>query len=485
MTRSTVQWVDPLVDSCGFGRYQFLLLIQTGATSFASAAIFVILGSMISHLPLRSWGVSSVEAGLLQSAIFVGVTMGTLIGGIFADRYGRRTAILLAYTVLIAACVLLVTATSFVLMVSACLLFGAVGGFTIPPMNALLLESSPLGRRGDLVCLSSGVWFAGELYGAACVWFVVGAHGVPNAMIDFTWRICFLLGFLPAAPVVLYAWISLQESPRFLASCGRIAEAESSIAVMASTNGVSVPHRSLQDAETQAEELEEKPHGMSLEQSLQLLTRWPVSITTLCLMVLCIVINFAYYGLIFALPQILHDQKGAMKMMGGASVQVFVVTLFKIPGICLAYVLLRTPQVGHKTSLAALLAITCCTSWAYPALIDLGHVAGAFAAACGLKLATSAVFIILYIFVLEIYPTQVRSTGMALCTMVGRIGSIMSPLVHSYATAYGGHDAYFLIIAMIALTAGGTAMFIPMDTKGRPLGEGEDSEMTQLLAHKK
>ena len=36
-------------------------------------------------------------ARLLQSAIFIGVTIGTLAGGVFADRYGRRPAVLLSY----------------------------------------------------------------------------------------------------------------------------------------------------------------------------------------------------------------------------------------------------------------------------------------------------------------------------------------------------------------------------------------------------
>merc|ERR1719478_1551317 len=101
MTLRSLNWLDHVVDHCGFGRYQLLLLVQTGATGFASAAIFVILGSMVGHLPLEKWGVSRAEATLLQSAIFVGVTFGTLVGGVFADRHGRRPAMLLSYMLLL------------------------------------------------------------------------------------------------------------------------------------------------------------------------------------------------------------------------------------------------------------------------------------------------------------------------------------------------------------------------------------------------
>merc|ERR1719379_26920 len=108
MALRSLNWLDPLVDRCGFGTYQLLLLVQTGATGFASAAVFVILGSMVGHLPLRRWGVTRAEATLLQSAIFVGVTCGTLVGGVFADRQGRRAALLLSYLLLGVSAVLLV-----------------------------------------------------------------------------------------------------------------------------------------------------------------------------------------------------------------------------------------------------------------------------------------------------------------------------------------------------------------------------------------
>jgi len=490
----SLNWLDPLVDQCGFGRYQLQLLVQTGATGFSSAAIFVILGSMVNHLPLQRWGVTRAEATLLQSAIFIGVTIGTLAGGVFADRYGRRPAVLLSYVMLIFSAALLVSVQGYYMMVLACLLFGAVGGFSLPPMNALLVENSPSGRRGELVCLSSFIWFSGELYGAGCVWFLgettLPLPGSPST--GFHWRACFVMGFLPSIPVVIYAFFSLLESPRFLAAQGRKQEAQRVLTHIAAKNGVVAPvfpgSPELKDRESQFED-EDADATPTFKETLTkvqiLLMRWPVNISTAGLMIICVVCNFAYYGLIFALPQILHDQKGASSLFGGASVQVFIVTTFKIPGIITAFLLLRTPQVGHKTCLATLLGITSACAWLYPKLVSMGFMTGAFSSACCLKLATSAAFIILYVFVLEVYPTQIRSTGMAICTMVGRIGSIMSPVIHSYAVAYAGHYAYFMTIAAAAFVAGSVVLALPHDTKGRPLGEGEDSESSLLLPHKK
>jgi len=429
----SLNWLDPLVDQCGFGRYQIELLVQTCACGFASAAIFVILGSMVSHLPLQRWGVTRAEATLLQSSIFIGVTFGTLAGGVFADRYGRRSAVLISYVLLIISAAALVSVQGYFMMIAACFMFGAVGGFSLPPMNALLVENSPSGRRGTLVCLSSFMWFLGELYGAGCVWFLgettLPLPGAPAT--GFHWRACFMMGFLPAIPIVIYAFFSLMESPRFLAMQGRKQEAQKVLNVIAQKNGVVIPlfpaSPELRDRENQLETAEAvTPTWRETFKTLQIIiVRWPVNVSTAGLMVLCIVCNFAYYGLIFALPQILHDQKGANSL--------------------------------------------------------LGYMTAAFSSACCLKLATSAAFIILYVFVLEVYPTQIRSTGMAICTMVGRLGSILSPIIHATAVAYGGHHAYFMTIAGFSLVAGTVALGLPYDTKGRPLGEGEESETSSLM----
>lgn len=481
-----------MVDRCGFGRFQMKLLIQTGATGFASAAIFVILGSMVNHLPLEKWGATRAEATLLQSAIFIGVTIGTLAGGVFADRYGRRPAVLLSYMLLIVAAGILVSVQGYHMMVFACLLFGAVGGFSLPAMNALLVENSPAGHRGELVCLNALTWFCGELYGAGCVWVLAETGSMlPGApQHRYHWRACFFLGFLPAVPVVIYALCSLMESPRWLAAQGRFRETEQCLNWMAYSNGVERPISPwAQDREVQADAiLDDSPVESSLQQTmrnLQLLTRYPINVCTAGLMVLCVVCNFAYYGLIFALPQILHDQKTAVGVLHDPSVQVFIVTLFKVPGILLTFFLLREPSIGHKTCLAGLLGISAVSAYAYPQLVSIGAMTGGFSAACCLKMATSATFIILYVYVLEVYPTPIRSTGMALCTMLGRLGSILSPVVHTYAVQYSGHSAYFMAIALCAFAAAVAALLMPIETKGMPLGEGEDSETSRLLPCKK
>ena len=48
------------------------------------------------------------------------------------------------------------------------------------------------------------------------------------------------------------------------------------------------------------------------------------------------------------------------------------------------------------------------------------------------KFGCSGAFCIIYVFTAEIYPTAVRTTGLGLCSMVARIGSIAAPQVLKY-----------------------------------------------------
>lgn len=45
------------------------------------------------------------------------------------------------------------------------------------------------------------------------------------------------------------------------------------------------------------------------------------------------------------------------------------------------------------------------------------------------KSAISASFAIIYIYSAEIYPTTLRSTGIGLSSMCGRIGGIIAPII--------------------------------------------------------
>merc|ERR1719443_1547685 len=127
--------------------------------------------------------------------------------------------------------------------------------------------------------------------------------------------------------------------------------------------------------------------------------------------------------------------------------------------------------IGHRTSLAILFGAVALFASAYPVLEGWGARLAALGATCLLKLFVSAAFQLLYVFAIETFPTQLRSRGMALCTMVGRIGSISAPPVYGLFVLHASISEFFYLIASCGLAAAACALVIPKDTKGKTLGE--------------
>ena len=46
------------------------------------------------------------------------------------------------------------------------------------------------------------------------------------------------------------------------------------------------------------------------------------------------------------------------------------------------------------------------------------------------KFFVTVAFCVIYIYVAELYPTCLRSTGLSTCATIGRIGSVISPYIY-------------------------------------------------------
>lgn len=63
-----------------------------------------------------------------------------------------------------------------------------------------------------------------------------------------------------------------------------------------------------------------------------------------------------------------------------------------------------------------------------------------------LKFFASASYAIIYIYANELFPTNVRNTGMGICSMVARIGAIIGTFCNDSLVSF-----YFLIFILILL----------------------------------
>lgn len=159
--------------------------IQIGRTFFPSHDAYASL-----MLSLATFG-----------AGFVSRPVGGLVIGAYADRVGRRPAMMLSFTLMGAAIVALALIPSYarigvaapVLAVTARLAQGFSLGGEVGPTTAFLMEAAPPERRGLAVSWQA----AGQALAAMAAGLVgAGLSGVmtPAALDGYGWRVAFLIG---------------------------------------------------------------------------------------------------------------------------------------------------------------------------------------------------------------------------------------------------------------------------------------------------
>ncbi|KAG1714402.1 Organic cation transporter protein [Nymphon striatum] len=100
------------------------------------------------------------------------------------------------------------------------------------------------------------------------------------------------------------------------------------------------------------------------------------------------------------------------------------------------------------------------------------------------KLCISASFTMLYIYSTELFPTVVRSIGLGSCSMIGRVGSILAPYVRQL-----GRDTHFYvppaIYGSLSVASGLLILFLP-ETKGEIIPDHlEEAEQHKRSVSKK
>jgi MFS transporter, MHS family, proline/betaine transporter len=206
--------------------YQIAAAVIGNALEWYDFIVFGFFAVIISRLFFPS---ESQYASLLFTTATFGVgffmrPVGGIFLGIYADRRGRKSALLVVIASMTVAIALIAFAPTYaaigigapLIIVVARLLQGFSAGGEFASATAFLIESAPAGRRGFY-----GSW---QMVGqglAVLIGAILGAIITktlsPEAIDGWGWRIPFLFG-LVIGPVGLYIRSSLTETPAFLES---------------------------------------------------------------------------------------------------------------------------------------------------------------------------------------------------------------------------------------------------------------------------
>lgn len=431
--------VQEAIDRVGFGRFQRRLLLVCGVTWAADAAEVLLLAFALPAIS-ADFGLSRAAGGLLVTSTFLGMLVGAWFWGLVADRVGRRAGFQL--TVLIFA--VFGTLSAFAPNAGTLLVLRALTGFglggALPLDFSLYAEYLPSRNRGRNLVLLESFWALGTVAAAGLALLLVPTVG---------WRPLLASSALAAA---LVWWIRrrVPESPRWLAASGRAAEAGRVLAEVAEANRRPLP----------AGELVPAPGGGQAE----LATLWsrPYRTVTAVLWVTWFAISLGYYGLFSWLPTVLVDRGFSFLRTYQYS---FLLALAQVPGYLSAAWLVE--RWGRRATLAAYLTASAVFTWLFAVA---GDTAAVVATGALMSFFTLGAWGALYAWTPEVYPTQVRATGMGTASSMTRVAGALAPLVGglllpvSLVAAVGVYAAAFLIGGLTVLAA-------RAETRGRALAD--------------
>lgn len=417
------------LDRLPFTRLHGRLLVGSGI-GWALDAMDVGLISFIMAALAAEWGLGSGELSALASVGFVGMAVGATLGGLLADRIGRRSVFALTLLVYGLATGASALAGSLGVLLALRFVVGLGLGAELPVASTLVSEYAPRRIRGRVVVVLESFWAVGWLLAALVGYFVVP--------LEDGWRWALALGAVPAvyALAVRYA---LPESVRFLERRGRTAEAEAAVRRFEDAAGIEPV-----DSPT----LPEGPRPRWAELWQPAYRR-----RTVALWLTWFGVNFAYYGAFIWLPTLLFNS--GFPLVKSFEFTLWI-TLAQLPGYALAAVLIE--RWGRRPTLATFLAGSAVAAVAFGLA---GSEAMILATGMALSFFNLGAWGALYAVTPEVYPTTLRATGSGSATAFGRVAAMTAPLVVPALVAAGGLPVLFAVLGAAFLLAMVSALFLP------------------------
>ena len=211
------------LDRLPWGRFHNLVIVALGITWILDGLEVTLAGSLAgARKESPTLKFTNTDIGLASSAYLLGAVLGALFFGWLTDRLGRKKLFFITLALYLVA----TAATAFSWNIwSYCLfrfLTGAGIGGEYTAINSTIQELIPARVRGwtDLI-INGSFWIGAAIGAAGSVVLLDPAHFAP----DTGWRIAFFIG-AALGLVILLMRMWIPESPRWLMTHGRAAEAE-------------------------------------------------------------------------------------------------------------------------------------------------------------------------------------------------------------------------------------------------------------------
>jgi AAHS family 4-hydroxybenzoate transporter-like MFS transporter len=434
--------VREFIDARPFGRYQLMVVAMCALVVFLDGFDTQAIGYVAPAI-IKSLNISRGALAPVFAASLVGLMFGALIGGPLSDRFGRRPVLLTGMLFFGALSLATAAAGSVQSLLVLRFLTGLGLGCVMPNAIALTSEFAPERVRSTAVM----VMFCGFSLGAA-----LGGLAAAALIHDFGWQSVFVVGgVLPVlAALLLMAW--LPESVRFMVVRGERDEKARRILERID------PAFKGSRAALVADEHQSKKFPVA-----QLFSGRRALLTILLWLVFFMSLMDLYF-LSNWLPTVIND--AGIPVSSAA----LITAMLQVGGTAGTLVLGR---VFDKVSpfkalsviyfLAALfIVLVGMASASVPLLV--AAIFGAGFCVVGGQIGANAL-------AAKSYPTAIRATGVGWALGIGRIGSILGPVVGGFLISLHWDMRHvFLIGAVPVFIAAIAALVINLSGAGRQEG---------------
>lgn len=433
-----------------------------GGLGYLFDAWDIALNGFLTPLVGLEFGLSDGARGYVATANLIGMAIGAITFGSIADRLGRKKAFSITLMIFALFSVLGAFSPNYEVFLAFRFLAGFGLGGCIPVDYAIVGEFSPKRVRGKVLTALDLFWPIGATFAGLSAWALLS--------VDHNWRI--MLGIM-VLPALLTFWVrrGIPESPIYLARMGREAEAREVIDKLVIDTGA--PH---EPYVITPPAVEEKTGGFAAGvQQLRLIWgRMPM--ITLTAWMLFVSIMVVYYAALSWLPTLLSDAGASFTVAFLGST---IMSAIGILGCALSAVLVditgRKWLLGVSASLGSI------------ALVGIGYTLEM----TGLALVMIGVFgfviqvaiPVLYAYVAEIYPTEIRASGFAWSSSASRVATGLAPIAFSaWMFPTLGLVNTFLILMVAVFVAVGMMVKFGPETKGMDLDAVVEDEDVAVVS---
>src|SRR3954470_15926929 len=226
------------LESVAFSGWHMRARVVMGSATFFDAFDALSMAFVLPVL-IGPWKITPTEIGFLISGSYLGQLIGALVFSRLAESYGRPRMAAAATAIMSVMSLGCALSGNFTALFACRLVQGIGVGGEMPVAATHISELSLAGQRGRFFMLYEMIFPLGLMATGQ-----VGAFVVPY----LGWQAMFLIGGIPGLVITLLL-LRLPESPRWLISRGRLAEAEAIIReVEASTDRRIAPRPPAADA---------------------------------------------------------------------------------------------------------------------------------------------------------------------------------------------------------------------------------------------